>query len=56
MEAKAKKPYEKPQIKQVNLVPEEATLQNCKTPGGSSGQGANACLSGEPGGCKATGS
>ena len=30
-EAKEKKPYEKPQVKQVVLKPEEAVLGACKT-------------------------
>jgi hypothetical protein len=30
-DAKEKKPYVKPQVKQVQLKPEEAVLGNCKT-------------------------
>jgi hypothetical protein len=50
---KEKKPYGRPQISRVRLVPEEATLQNCKEAGGATGLGANKCLTG---GCKQTGS
>ncbi len=53
MEIKEKKPYRMPQISRVRLVPEEATLQNCKEAGGATGFGANSCLSG---GCKSVGS
>jgi len=52
-EIKEKKPYGRPQISRVRLVPEEATLQNCKEAGGATGLGANACLTG---GCKKVGS
>ncbi|MCZ2844959.1 MAG: hypothetical protein O2U61_00425 [Candidatus Bathyarchaeota archaeon] len=52
-EIKEKKPYGRPQISRVRLVPEEATLQNCKEAGGATGLGHNKCLSG---GCKKTGS
>lgn len=52
-EIKEKKPYRMPQISRVRLVPEEATLQNCKEAGGATGFGANSCLSG---GCKSVGS
>lgn len=52
-EIKEKKPYRMPQISRVRLVPEEATLQNCKNPGGATGLGVNACLGG---GCKSPGS
>ena len=52
-EIKEKKPYRRPQISRVGLVPEEATLQNCKNPGGATGLGANSCLGG---GCKSPGS
>jgi len=52
-EIKEKKPYRRPQISRVRLVPEEATLQNCKEAGGATGFGANSCLSG---GCKSVGS
>lgn len=55
MKGKAKKPYKKPQIKQVNLVPEEATLEFCKDPGGATGQGANACLNPGAAQCKSPG-
>ncbi len=30
-DTKAKKPYQKPSVEQVNLVLTEAVLQNCKT-------------------------
>ncbi len=40
MAKKVKKLYEKPHIKKVKLVPEEAVLQACKT--GSSGGWGNA--------------
>ena len=53
MEIKEKKPYRMPQISRVRLVPEEATLQNCKEPAGATGVGSNKCLSG---GCKQVGS
>ena len=45
MEEKAKKSYKKPQIKQVNLVPEEAVLLGCKTAADASGKvaGVNNC-------------
>ncbi len=39
-----KKPYQKPSIRRIKLVPSEAVLQACKT-GGSSGPGASDCLS-----------
>lgn len=52
-EIKEKKPYRRPQISRVRLVPEEATLQNCKEAGGATGLGANKCLTG---GCKSPGS
>lgn len=52
-EIKEKKPYRRPQISRVRLVPEEATLQNCKEAGGATGLGINKCLTG---GCKSTGS
>lgn len=44
-EIKEKKPYRRPQISRIGLVPEEATLVICKEAGGATGQGANACLS-----------
>lgn len=53
-EIKEKKPYGRPKISRVRLVPEEATLQNCKEAGGATGLGANKCLS--MGTCKQVGS
>ena len=32
-----RRPYEPPQLEQVQLVAEEAVLQGCKTPGGGPG-------------------
>lgn len=45
MEKGVKKPYAKPQVKQVNLVPEEAVLLGCKTTTSPSGKvaGGNTC-------------
>jgi hypothetical protein len=34
-----KKPYEKPEVKQIPLKPEEAVLGFCKTAGGGAGSG-----------------
>ena len=48
-----KKPYKKPQLKQVSLRPEEAVLGNCKT-GGTAGPGGGDCSS--PGSCSSLGS
>ena len=54
-EIKEKKPYRRPQISRVRLVPEEATLQFCKdASGGPLGSGANKCFS--TGVCKQIGS
>ena len=54
MKEKAKKPYKKPQMKRVDLVPDEATLAFCKQVGaGSTGLGANQC---DPAPCKSSGS
>lgn len=52
-EIKEKKPYGRPQISRVRLVPEEATLQSCKEAGGATGMGIHKCLTG---GCKKVGS
>jgi len=43
---KRKKPYTRPEVKQVPLRPEEAVLGNCKTTGssGPSGAGCNTLL------------
>ena len=40
-----RKSYQKPQIKQVNLVPEEAVLVGCKSPADPGGKlaGSNNC-------------
>jgi hypothetical protein len=45
MEKKLKRPYSKPQIKQINLVAEEAVLLGCKTSADPSGKvaGPNNC-------------
>lgn len=45
-----KKVYQKPQIKQVNLVPEEAVLAGCKvaTDPGAIGKGGNICGGASP--------
>jgi hypothetical protein len=48
-----KKPYEKPEIRQVELRPEEAVLGNCKT-GVSAGPGSGTCNT--PGPCSSLGS
>lgn len=37
-----RRPYEKPQLQEVRLVPEEAVLQTCKR-GGQTGPGAKNC-------------
>ena len=37
--AKEKKPYQKPEVRQVPLRPEEAVLGGCKTAGGGAGSG-----------------
>jgi len=37
METNKKKHYEKPQLQEVKLVPEEAVLTNCKTANGLAG-------------------
>jgi hypothetical protein len=42
-EQKEKKRYTKPQLKKVNLRPEEAVLGNCKTTGTSGPGGLGAC-------------
>ena len=34
METNKKRPYRKPQIEEVKLIPEEAVLTNCKTASG----------------------
>ena len=38
-----KKKYEKPEIKQVAIIPEEATLSGCKTGPGAAGKGSKNC-------------
>lgn len=38
-----KKEYEKPSVKKVKLVIDEAVLQHCKTSNGAAGQGAKWC-------------
>jgi hypothetical protein len=50
---KEKKPYVKPEIKKVELRPEEAVLGNCKT-GVSAGPGSGTCNT--PSACSAIGS
>jgi len=50
---KQKKPYKKPEVKQVLLKPEEAVLGNCKV-GGNFGPGNPNC--GTPIGCSTLGS
>jgi hypothetical protein len=52
-ESKEKKPYVKPEIKKVELRPEEAVLGNCKT-GVSAGPGSGTCNT--PAACSALGS
>jgi hypothetical protein len=37
--AKEKKPYQKPEVREVPLRPEEAVLGGCKTVGGGAGSG-----------------
>ena len=39
MTGKVRKPYEKPGIKEIRLVPEEAVLENCKVNSGDLGPG-----------------
>jgi len=52
-DSKQKKPYTKPEVKQVQLKPEEAVLGGCKV-SGSFGLGFSNCTAGgEPGKCKA---
>jgi hypothetical protein len=36
---KGRRSYQKPQIKEVNLIPEDAVLQNCKSTGANSKSG-----------------
>jgi len=45
MEKKFRRPYRKPQMKQINLVPEEAVLVGCKSTADPSGKaaGSNNC-------------
>ena len=51
----AKRPYSKPEIKQVALRPEEAVLGACKaTSGGGSGPGSGNCRTPSP--CSSLGS
>lgn len=38
METNKKKPYQKPQLQEVKLIPEEAVLTNCKTTTASAGR------------------
>ena len=44
---KGRKPYQKPQIKEVKLIPEEAVLTNCKSNLGTNkgGTGSGRCVS-----------
>jgi len=51
----SKKPYLKPEIKQVQLRPEEAVLGNCKT-SGSSGPSGGDCGTCPVTGCSSCGS
>ena len=44
--ARQKKPYTKPEIRQVSLRPEEAVLGNCKTSGATAGPSSNCSASG----------
>jgi len=57
MEKRVKKTYARPQIKQVNLVPEEAVLLGCKSTADPSGKvaGGNDCGN-KVGFCSAAGS
>lgn len=45
-EKRARKPYEKPQIKRFPLRPDEAVLGNCKTVGSSGPSSPAGCFSG----------
>ena len=45
------KPYRKPEIQRVRLVPEEAVLGNCKTPSAGGGSGVGAGYSCAVAGC-----
>jgi len=40
---RAKRPYSRPVIEQVRLIPEEAVLAACKSPGGGGGPGTGSC-------------
>jgi hypothetical protein len=52
----SKKRYEKPEIKKVALVSEEAVLLGCKVAvAGGTGPNSNNCLDPVPIGCKVTG-
>lgn len=52
-----KKLYQKPEVKQIKLVPEEAVLTACKiaADGATNGSGANKCNVGAVNACKAIG-
>lgn len=41
-----KKTYQKPQLRQVRLRPEEAVLGNCKTGSGAGGLSGGTCVNG----------
>ena len=46
MEKKKRKPYKKPEIFRIKLLPQDAVLTNCKTSTGITGQGGpgNKCI------------
>lgn len=52
-DANKKKPYVKPEVRQVQLRPEEAVLGNCKWTGGTGPSGSNC---GSPTYCSTNGS
>ncbi len=53
-EEQEKRPYQKPELLQVPLRPEEAVLGNCKMSGGAQGPGQGTCTSPVP--CSSVGS
>ena len=44
--SQTKKNYQKPQLRQVRLKPDEAVLGNCKTGGGGGGLSGGTCVNG----------
>ena len=57
MSSKPRKPYRKPRIEQVKLVPEEAVLSACKTlSGGGENTTGNCMFDGDPDYCIDVGS